>query len=317
MPSRKYSASQSFRFGFNGKENDNEVKGEGNQQDYGMRVYDPRIGKFLSVDPLTLEYPWYTPYQFAGDMPIIAIDLDGKEPSYMIDVNGKLTKPVIALIMSAFGGMSTDWSENRLTESIWKKDESMRETPRIRATTIPKINGQTIWYNPLFEEKELKNFIDDFKFEPWLNLIVHEEFHIMQQNWGLFSLGLAAIQSLFEDDPKEKLLESSAYSYGHPFDNTTEVAALVKSKEGAKLYGILTDTKKSEADKVKEVTLIGLNYRKSKLLADKSNYENKIKAKKGSLENNPIIELYDRQINEVEEKIKELKPVESNTTSSK
>ena len=68
-----------YRYGFNGKENDNEIKGEGNQQDYGMRVYDPRIGKFLSVDPLSPKYPWYTPYQFAGNTPIQAIDLDGAE----------------------------------------------------------------------------------------------------------------------------------------------------------------------------------------------------------------------------------------------
>ncbi|MEV4884624.1 hypothetical protein MRBLMN1_003149 [Chitinophaga ginsengisegetis] len=72
-----------YRYGFNGKENDNEIKGEGNQQDYGMRVYDPRIGKFLSVDPLTQEYPWYTPYQFAGNKPIWAVDLDGAEEKTM------------------------------------------------------------------------------------------------------------------------------------------------------------------------------------------------------------------------------------------
>ena len=45
MPGRKYySASANYRYGFNGKENDNEVKGEGNrnQQDYGMRIYDLR-----------------------------------------------------------------------------------------------------------------------------------------------------------------------------------------------------------------------------------------------------------------------------------
>ncbi|SHN08130.1 RHS repeat domain-containing protein [Chitinophaga sp. CF418] len=68
-----------YRYGFNGKENDNEVKGEGNQQDYGMRVYDPRLGKFLSVDPLTKEYPELTPYQFSGNTPIQATDLDGAE----------------------------------------------------------------------------------------------------------------------------------------------------------------------------------------------------------------------------------------------
>ncbi len=80
MPGRKYSAESSYRYGFNGKENDNEVKRiEGSQQDYGMRVYDPRLGKFLSVDPLRKEYPWYSTYHFAGNKPIWAIDLDGAE----------------------------------------------------------------------------------------------------------------------------------------------------------------------------------------------------------------------------------------------
>jgi RHS repeat-associated protein len=55
-----------YRYGFNGKENDNDVKGEGNQQDYGMRIYDTRLGRFLSVDPLTRKYPYYSPYQFSG-----------------------------------------------------------------------------------------------------------------------------------------------------------------------------------------------------------------------------------------------------------
>ncbi len=68
-----------YRYGFNGKENDDEVQGVANQQDYGMRIYDPRLGKFLSVDPLIRSYPWYTPYQFAGNTPIQAIDLDGLE----------------------------------------------------------------------------------------------------------------------------------------------------------------------------------------------------------------------------------------------
>jgi len=45
MPGRKYSAGTAYRYGFNGNENDNDVKGvEGGQQDYGMRIYDPRVG---------------------------------------------------------------------------------------------------------------------------------------------------------------------------------------------------------------------------------------------------------------------------------
>ncbi|MCF8218610.1 MAG: hypothetical protein K9J21_06480 [Bacteroidales bacterium] len=72
-------SSGSYRFGFNGKEMDNEVKGIGNQYDYGFRIYSPRIAKFLSVDPLTASYPWLTPYQFGSNTPIAAIDIDGLE----------------------------------------------------------------------------------------------------------------------------------------------------------------------------------------------------------------------------------------------
>jgi RHS repeat-associated protein len=79
MPGRKISAGGSYRYGFNGKEEDDDVKGDGNQQDYGMRIYDPCLGRFLSVDPITKEYPDLTPYQFASNTPIWAIDLDGLE----------------------------------------------------------------------------------------------------------------------------------------------------------------------------------------------------------------------------------------------
>jgi hypothetical protein len=66
------------------------VKGQGNQQDYGFRIYDPRLGKFLSVDPLFKTYPWYTPYQFAGNKPIVAIDLDGLEDVWIhLEINSE------------------------------------------------------------------------------------------------------------------------------------------------------------------------------------------------------------------------------------
>ncbi|MGB0431208.1 MAG: RHS repeat domain-containing protein [Bacteroidia bacterium] len=77
--SRLHSWFNGYRYGFNGKEQDPEWNGGGNMYDYGFRIYDPRIAKFLSVDPLFKSFPWYTPYQFAGNKPIWAIDLDGLE----------------------------------------------------------------------------------------------------------------------------------------------------------------------------------------------------------------------------------------------
>ena len=86
MPGRSYSAQSSYRYGFNGKENDNEVKGEGNEQDYGMRVYDTRLGRFLSLDPLQEHYPELTPYQFSSNSPIANVDLDGKESLFFAEM---------------------------------------------------------------------------------------------------------------------------------------------------------------------------------------------------------------------------------------
>ena len=78
QPGRSFST-ESYRYGFNGKEKDDEVKGNGNQQDYGFRIYDSRLGRFLSVDPLTKDYPFLTPYAFAENDVIRCIDLDGLE----------------------------------------------------------------------------------------------------------------------------------------------------------------------------------------------------------------------------------------------
>ncbi|SHN08049.1 RHS repeat-associated core domain-containing protein [Chitinophaga sp. CF418] len=64
-----------YRYGFNGKENDNEVKGEGNQIAFEARAYDSRIGKFLSIDPLASKYPDFSAYAFAADNPIRYVDV--------------------------------------------------------------------------------------------------------------------------------------------------------------------------------------------------------------------------------------------------
>ena len=55
------------------------MKGQGDQYDYGMRMYDPRVGRFLSLDPLTKKYAGLTPYQYTSNSPIAGIDMDGKE----------------------------------------------------------------------------------------------------------------------------------------------------------------------------------------------------------------------------------------------
>lgn len=55
------------------------MKGPGNQVDYGARIYDTRLGKFLSEDPFAKKFPMLSTYQYASNNPIWNIDIDGLE----------------------------------------------------------------------------------------------------------------------------------------------------------------------------------------------------------------------------------------------
>jgi len=76
------------KYKFNGYEQQNKEFSDGSGlewYDYKNRFYDNQLGRFFCVDKLADKFPYYTPYQFAGNEPTNAIDLDGLEPLYVID----------------------------------------------------------------------------------------------------------------------------------------------------------------------------------------------------------------------------------------
>ncbi len=75
LNTRSFSAGRGFRFGFNGKENQGELSVDG--YDFGARIYDGRLGRRFSVEPLYSKYPDWTTYQFAFNSPNLYIDKDG------------------------------------------------------------------------------------------------------------------------------------------------------------------------------------------------------------------------------------------------
>jgi RHS repeat-associated protein len=69
-----------YTFGFNGMEKDDEVHNvSGSSYDFGARMLNTRLGRWMAVDPLAGKYPSLSPYSFVGNMPIKAIDPDGRE----------------------------------------------------------------------------------------------------------------------------------------------------------------------------------------------------------------------------------------------
>ena len=69
-----------YRYGFQGQERDDEIKGDGNSYNYEYRMHDPRIGRFFATDPLEAKYSYYSPYQFSGNRLIDSKELEGLEP---------------------------------------------------------------------------------------------------------------------------------------------------------------------------------------------------------------------------------------------
>lgn len=127
------------RYKFNGKESD----GETGTQDYGMRIYDPALARFLSVDPITKKYPELTPYQFASNTPIQGSDLDGLEllqRTYNVDGNGKTKLKTTTFIPASDrepGKFGTNITVNTPTSSTSFYNPSPNDKPKANAASDP------------------------------------------------------------------------------------------------------------------------------------------------------------------------------------
>ncbi|WP_438968529.1 RHS repeat-associated core domain-containing protein [Nonlabens sp.] len=127
--------SDAYRYGFQGQERDDEVKGEGNSYNYTFRMHDPRLGRFFAVDPIDHKYPYYTPYQFSGNKVIHARELEGLEEEIMITspyVRDKIQEYLsCGDIVSAIGAARNAY--------MWQNEGQIKH-----AQKSFKVNGQTV-----------------------------------------------------------------------------------------------------------------------------------------------------------------------------
>lgn len=153
----KYTSNQirtlRYRFGFNGKENDNEVKGTGNQLDFGARIYDPRLGRWLSIDPLTGKTPDITPYGYVFNNPYSFIDPDGKDGLAAIVNNPSGNGGTVFIVATYYvvkGGVENNGFQESQIEAI-KSLESDLNSQNLKVTKDISYNGQNIkGYNVQF-----------------------------------------------------------------------------------------------------------------------------------------------------------------------
>jgi len=181
MPGRGTPYQDKYRYGFGGKEKDNEVSGNGNSYDYGARIYNPRLGRWLSLDPLQKEYPNLSPYNYVANSPIRLIDPDG-EKIYVYYETGEKDDKGNAIIKQYEYGSGVKLP----------RDKFVRQTVR----TLDKL--QRKGYDPNGVIKTIK---DDDK-----NHVAIQE----QENWNASSMIIEVGQATIMD-MDGKILDKKAF----------------------------------------------------------------------------------------------------------
>ncbi|WP_157802164.1 RHS repeat-associated core domain-containing protein [Flavobacterium sp. 1] len=120
------------RYGFQGQEMDNELKGEGNSLNYTFRMHDPRIGRFFAPDPLFKEYPHNSVYAFSGNKVIASIELEGLEDVWVAD--GGSTVKKVGPYVGAY--TSEQAANNRYLEATARKPKVARPQAEIRSDDL-------------------------------------------------------------------------------------------------------------------------------------------------------------------------------------
>ena len=159
MPDRMHQT-PSYRYGFNGMERDEEFNGTNNTYDFGARIYDSRIGKMISLDPMKEMLPSVSPYLYAMNRPLSTLDVDGEFP---ILINGNTSggdherasanywdETIIKAIQAVYPEYAIGETVNgsKETASIWSEDylfvDGNRGAPDFRTVCRNSINCRTI-----------------------------------------------------------------------------------------------------------------------------------------------------------------------------
>lgn len=107
MPGREYTG-EHYRYGFNGMEKDDEM----NSYNTHFREYDPRVGRWFSIDPEANRFglSGFSPYHYGHNNPIC-----------FVDIKGDIPVPVITGLIGAVGGFAYGAIKYGFKNGNWKK----------------------------------------------------------------------------------------------------------------------------------------------------------------------------------------------------
>ena len=259
LPNR-HGNSSDYRYGFNGMEKDDEVKGEGNSYTTYFRQYDPRVARWLTKDPLGVA--WESPYASFRNNPIIYDDPDGDCPDcnlfstpsgqlmyasnkhYLWTKKGELSVSAKESIVYRISAQSTNYHWNEKLEGYYDSDGAKYSNP-----------DSAFYDNGVIAMAEIgKDQIDFAK-----NL-VDAPVETLKNAWIGTADGLNGFNPL-SNQPKDRIYREKLYEKWRNMDSDELTQGGVKA-----IYGILVSrnlkTKKGGAGKapVKEAFDYGSDF---------------------------------------------------------
>ena len=262
LKTRSYSAGSGFRFGFNGKENFDQY------QDYGFRIYYPSLGRFLSFDPLSNIFPFWSPFAFAFNNPILNIDLDGLEgvaASHRIYFsNGGI--PLLRKLMNSEIGFSPLGIAFALGQSAWESGygNEIDIIKKVKANNYwgMKSNGKVVNYSSFNKGFEAWKIMMTSKFSSAYELLKKDNFTVDELEKGL-NYGTYSYDPITKGHYAKDMLSNSKYVLNRfikVLDENikhlqSEAANFLKDENGkAVAYESLSEDKKlSYNNKINEI----------------------------------------------------------------
>ncbi|MCT4582195.1 MAG: LysM peptidoglycan-binding domain-containing protein [Flavobacteriales bacterium] len=184
-----------YRYGFQGQEGDDEIKG--NSVNYKYRMADVRLNRFFATDLLEPEYLELTPYQFSSNRLIDAVELEGLEESVLSSVEYSNRPSVHQLkrgdtywsIAAKLDNVSSDdlirWNTGKPKNQLHKYIGSYIHTSNPEGVTIGDISDDVLNEDFRFQlsEESQQKMVNDIRTENMLDFAF---------NFGWFFTGMTA-----------------------------------------------------------------------------------------------------------------------------
>jgi RHS repeat-associated protein len=141
MPGRKFAA-ESYRYGFQGQEKENDVVQGGFAFRY--RIQDSRIGRFLSVDPLSKKYAWNSTYSFAMNRVIDGVELEGLEYLEVGESRVKIINGEVHINIENFHNSTKNaWKQRDRMGNYANKDQNIGQSTKVEDFDMPGVKSAT------------------------------------------------------------------------------------------------------------------------------------------------------------------------------